>query len=91
MTRRDAQQDELNGVVEAWRHAVAMGLEAPQDELVGLRAVTLADVALAAKAIAARETLQVIISGEKAMAEATAQSNQLGALKIPQLRRVEPD
>ncbi len=90
ITDAETAQDDLAGIVEAWRHAAVMGLPAPpENEVEALRAVSLAQVQAAAKALSARDSLQVILSGERPLAEATAQSNQLGALRVPQLKRVE--
>ncbi len=90
VSERETAQDDLEGIVEAWRQAVVRAQGAPSTtEVAELRAVTLSQVAAAAKLLASRDAVQVILSGEKATAEGTAQANGLGALKVPTLQRVE--
>lgn len=92
VTSLETAQDDLDGVVAAWTTAAVLGRPAPSDDDVqAAKAVTLEQVQAAARALANRDTLQVIVSGEKAMAEATARANELGPLQVPKLKKVEAE
>jgi predicted Zn-dependent peptidase len=89
ITEAETAQDELSGIVEAWRRASVMKLAAPaESEVAELRKVTVAELVAISKKLSTTETVQVIFSGERPLVEAAARANGLGALKVPTLGRV---
>jgi hypothetical protein len=89
ITEAETSQDELPGIVAAWRHAQVMKWSAPSlTEVDELRQVTKDDLADIAKKLSATETVQVIFSGERPLVEGAARANALDPLKVPTLGRV---
>ena len=89
ITLAEGQQDDLSGIVEAWRQAAAMKQQSPPETRVAeLRAVTLGELDAVCQKLSSLDTVQVIFSGERPLVEAAARANALGPLKVPTLGRV---
>ncbi len=89
ITESETAQDDLPGIVEAWRRAAMMRQAAPSvTDVTELREVTLEEVAAISKKISSVDSVQVIFSGERPLVEAAARANALGPLKVPVLGRV---
>lgn len=89
ITEAQTAQDDLPGIVEAWRWAAAMRLPAPPEKRVeALRQVSLEELTAVARKLSSLDTVQVIFSGERPLVEAAARANALGPLKVPSLGRV---
>lgn len=89
LTEVDTEQDDLGGIVAAWTQAAVMRRPAPpENRAEEVRKVTVEELALIARKLAATDHTQFIFSGERGLVEAAARANALGPLKVPVLGRV---
>lgn len=89
-TDRELAASQPDGVLAEWMSALALGLDAPDtSRAAAFDALRVDDVAVVFQPVSASNLLHAVISGERPMAQSIVQTWGLGALRVPELDRIE--